>query len=101
MVLGKAGDVLLSANKRGGGVSVSGEEGHVTLSTNGDSGVVSVWGEDKRGRSAIIKVGEYGGRFLVYGKGSDELRAAMAVNEYGNGAVSAWDKNGYRIASLK
>ena len=25
-----------------------------------------------------------------------ELRALMGVNEYGNGVVATWDRNGYR-----
>ena len=38
---------------------------------------------------------EYGGRVDVFNK-QGENRAVMSVNEYGNGAVSTWDKNGYR-----
>ena len=44
--------------------------------------------------SAYMKIGEYGGRVGILGKGKGE--AVMAVNEYGNGAVSTWDKHGYR-----
>ena len=29
-------------------------------------------------------------------KGKGDGAAVMAINEYGNGAVSTWDKNGYR-----
>ena len=44
-----------------------------------------------------VKLGdtEHGGRVDVYNK-QGENRAVMSVNEYGNGAVSTWDKNGYR-----
>ena len=38
---------------------------------------------------------EHGGRVDVFNK-QGENRAVMSVNEYGNGAVSTWDKNGYR-----
>ena len=38
---------------------------------------------------------EYGGRVDVFNK-QGENRAVMSVNEHGNGAVSTWDKNGYR-----
>ena len=38
---------------------------------------------------------EYGGRVDIFNK-QGENRAVMSVNEYGNGAVSTWDKNGYR-----
>ena len=31
-----------------------------------------------------------------FGKGNSKSRAAMGVTAYGNGAVSTWDKNGYR-----
>ncbi len=44
-----------------------------------------------------VKLGdtEYGGRVNVLNK-QGENRAVMSVNEFGNGAVSTWDKNGYR-----
>ena len=48
-----------------------------------------------------MDVDEHGGNVYVYGKGDDTSRVAMDVNEYGNGAVSTWDKNGYRSANLK
>ena len=38
---------------------------------------------------------EYGGRVDVFNK-QGKSRAVVGVNEYGNGAVSTWDKNGYR-----
>ena len=41
------------------------------------------------------------GLFNVYGKGNTDSRAVMGVNEYGNGVVSTWDKNGDRLANLK
>ncbi len=45
-----------------------------------------------------VKLGttEHGGRIDVFNK-QGKNRAAMSVNEYGNGAVSTWDKNGYRL----
>ena len=36
----------------------------------------------------------------VFGRGNIYSRAKMGVNEYGNGAVSTWDKNSYRLATL-
>lgn len=30
----------------------------------------------------------------------EATRAVMGVTHYGNGAVSTWDKNGYRLATL-
>lgn len=67
----------------------------VTIGVDDNGGRVSVWGDDKSG-SATIQVDAYGGRFNAYGKGSNKGQAAIGVNEYGNGAVSTWDKNGYR-----
>ena len=46
-------------------------------------------------------VNEEGGAVHVFGKGNDTSRAAMSVNEYVNGAVSKWDKNQYRLATLE
>ena len=45
----------------------------------------------------VVRLGdtEYGGRVDVFNK-RGENRAVMSVNKYGNGAVSTWDKNGYR-----
>ena len=48
-----------------------------------------------------MKADDYGGHVHVTGKGDDNSRAGMGVNEYGNGAVNTWDKNGYRLATLK
>ena len=42
---------------------------------------------------AALSIDELGGRVQVNGKG--EGAAAIGINEYGNGAVSTWDKNGY------
>ena len=44
---------------------------------------------------AGLCVDEHGGKVHVYGKKS-EGAALMSINEYGDGAVSPWDKNGYR-----
>ena len=41
-----------------------------------------------------LKTDEHGG--LVEVRGGGEGQAVMGINEYGNGAVSTWDKNGYR-----
>ena len=45
-------------------------------------------------RRCFIFSGTEGGTVLVSGKG--EGKAVMGINEYGNGAISAWDKNGNR-----
>ena len=85
-------------SKEGGDVSVSRNGIPVAFLTTSDKGgVVSVY-EDvaKEAGSATIRADEYGGRFDAYGKGSDRSRASIGVNEFGNGAVKTWDKNGYR-----
>ena len=48
-----------------------------------------------------LQIDEYGGRVQLFGMGNKSARAVMGVNEYGNGAISTWDKNGYRLATLK
>ena len=42
----------------------------------------------------MLDITEHGGRVHLQGKG--EGKVVVAINEYGNGAVSTWDKNGYR-----
>ena len=72
-------------NQRGGAVSIKGKKG---------GGYVRV--SDKAGvKAASMSTTEHGGRVDVFNK-QGENRAVMSVNEYGNGAVSTWDKNGYR-----
>ena len=56
---------------------------------------------DGKGAAAEMQVTEYGGYVNVYGNNDDETRATMSVNSYGNGVVNTWDKNGYRLATLK
>lgn len=48
-----------------------------------------------------LSVDNDGGRVGVFGKGNNGVRVGIGVNEYGNGAVTTWGKNGYRLASLK
>ncbi len=62
-----------------------------------NGGLVSVKGENG---SAQISVNEHGGGVWIFGKGNSTSMAAMGVNEYGNGYVNTWDKNGYRLGSL-
>ena len=84
------------------GVGVVGEEGkgRVNVTVGEDGGAVTVFDKDGEG-AAQMATGEYGGAVTVHGRGDPNTRAAMGVNEYGNGAVSTWDKNGYRLANLK
>ncbi len=93
---GKTG-VFVAAGEDGGSLNIEDAKGNgrILLSyyDKMNAGLVQIIGENG---SAQITVDEYGGDVSVFGKGSDESRAVMGVNEYGNGAVSTWDKNGYR-----
>ena len=94
--------VGIGIEKHGGVVSVLNKDGQLGAIVNVDEhgGRVSV--RDKDGKSrAIVYVHEHGGSVSVHGKGSSESRAIIGVNKYGNGAISTWDKNGYRLATLK
>ena len=89
--------VALDVTEHGGRVSAFGKDGrsNVGLSVNEDGGFVGVYSNDKNEKSGVaLGVTEHGGRVNVFGKGKGQ--AVMGINEYGNGAVSTWDKNGYR-----
>ena len=97
VVFGKDGKpgALLGVDEYGGGLNVFGKDGKsgAMLNVNEHGGSVSVFGKDVKLR-VWLNVKEHGGVVSVYGKG--EGKAVMGINEYGNGAVSTWDKNGYR-----
>ena len=86
---------------RGGRVSIyDGEHELVDIRPSEHGGVVSV--RDKNSEQmAVLSINKHGGQVGVFGKGSNESRVQMGVTEYGYGAVSTWDKNGYRVATLK
>ena len=112
----------MSVHENGGLVSLKGKDGvaRVQMSVAEYGGHVGVYGKDG-GRSAQMSVAEYGGHVGVYGKdgggsaqmqinknggfvgvygrGNASSRALIGVNEHGNGGVSTWDKNGYRLAN--
>lgn len=96
-VVGKdyKGLVMLKVIEHKGFVVAYGNDGEakVGLSVDEHGGRVDAYGADGNLRSQLI-AGEHGGRVSVYGKG--EGSAIMGINEYGNGAVSTWDKYGYR-----
>ncbi len=52
-------------------------------------------------REAQFGINEHGGFVGVFGIGDTQSRALMGVNEYGDGAISTWWKNGERRANLK
>ena len=85
----------LGVDEHGGSVSAFGKDGQsaVMLGVDEHGGGVSAFGKDGQ-LAAMLAAKEHGGHVHVNGKG--EGVAAMSINEYGNGAVSTWDKNGYR-----
>ena len=83
------------------GIDIHGSKGSIT-NIDSDSIVVGRTDDMRSVRASVqLDVNEHGGRVWVFGKGSNEARVVIGVNEYGNGAVSTWDKNGYRLANLK
>ncbi len=81
--------------EHGGTVAALGKDGNLgaVLSLDEHGGSVNAYGKDGKSE-AWVGIREHGGFVQVRGKG--EGAAAMGVNEYGNGAVSTWDKNGVR-----
>ena len=105
-VVGTGGKTMvrLGGSEDGGVVVVRGKDGEGTaqMAIIEDGGFVAVCGKDGE-KAAQMAVIENGGDVSVYGRGDApiSLRAAMNVNEYGNGAINTWDKNGYRFATLR
>lgn len=92
---------VVKVNEYGGVIGVSSKDdtkgADIGIAEHG--GMIGVYAED--GKQAAMRIEAHGGRVDVYSKGSDTTRATIGVNEYGNGAVSTWDKNGYSLATLK
>ena len=90
-----------------GGVNVFGDEGMVSMSVQEHGGQVLAISMEDKVRGAKMSCNEHGGGMMVFGKvdNADNIenavRVVMGVDEYGNGAVDTWDKNGYRLATLK
>ena len=89
--------VLIYAAKGSGTLNL-GQGVRINGGSKEGGGSISVIGEHG---SVGMNITEHGGRVGVHGKGNDQSRVVIGVNEYGNGAVSTWDKNGYRLATLK
>ena len=87
--------------KQGGGIRVLGNgESAASMDITEHGGRVNVQGQDIN-VLASMNATEHGGSVAVTGKGRMRTVATMGVNQYGNGAVSTWDKNGNRLATLK
>ena len=91
--------ILVSSVEGGGGgaVSIHGNEGEVAaiLGTSENGGLLSVYRKEG-GVAAFLRADRDGGLVCTYGTGDSKGSACIGVNEYGNGTVSTWDKNGYR-----
>ena len=94
---------MISVDDDGGFVIVwqgVGEHGGVIMGVDKNGGLIHV--EGKGSTAAVqVSINEHGGDVGVFGNGSDKTRVRMSVSEYGNGVVSTWDKNAYRLATLK
>ena len=95
-VYGKFGTYAgMKIYEHGGNVNVSGNYTHAAIGITEHGGKVHVYDEHS-GKAAQMFTTEHGGRVKVVNK-EGNTRAAIGINEYGNGAVSTWDKNGYRL----
>lgn len=97
------GGVFITATDIGGGLRTTGPNhdkslAFIGVTDDGKSGVIIAnrYDHGKEIGSAELKANKNGGRLDVFGKVDNKSRAAVSINEYGNGVVSTWDKNGYR-----
>ena len=96
------GHISLTTHQNGAQLVILGDLGvgaspGVTLDTSAKSVDLYLFEGEK---SAFLRINEHGGSVGVSGKGKDTGKARMGINEYGNGAISTWDKHGYRLATL-
>ena len=85
--------VNLTTDEYGGVVSAFGKDGKLAawLCVNEHGGRVAAYGKDGKSRAALGVIEHWG---FVQVKGKGEAMAVMSINEYGNGAVFTYDKNG-------
>jgi hypothetical protein len=86
----------LNIDEHGGVVSVFGKnaKGMASLSIAEHGGVVGVYDKDRNIRTSLF-ITEHGGHVGVLGK-DKKGGVSIRVNKYGNGAVTTWDKHGYK-----
>ena len=71
-------------------------DGGIRMYASDSGGSIKVEGKGLHdGGSAEMLTDEHGG-VVGIGNNQGKTRAVMGVNAYGNGAVSTWDRNGYR-----
>ena len=96
-ILGRSGAIMMKFSEYGGRIVAGGRKnsGLAQLGVGKRGGWVSVSGAGDSEGKARMSIDEDGGSVEVYGNDGKQ-RVAIGVNEDGNGAVSTWDKNGYR-----
>ncbi len=98
------GGVFISATKRGGGFLHTKGANHdnslasIGASDDGESGLITVsrYKHGKENGVVQLLANNNGGAVSIYGKTDEKSRVVVGINEYGNGFVSTWEKNGYR-----
>lgn len=97
------GNTLIAASENGAFVSIHAADHNKPLAVlgttdDGESGRTSVYRYEhgKQIGAAELYNDEYGGELAIFGKTDSNSRVVIGINEYGNGGVSTWDKNGYR-----
>ena len=85
----------LRIDRNGGRVVTTGNDGKsaAQLGIDEDGGQVVTTGTDGKSHAGL-GIDKHGGFVQLNGKGQGAV--AIGINEYGNGAVSTSDKNGYR-----
>ena len=89
--------VLISSDEHGGRVDIQNNEGKKVglFGVNSDGGYVDLIGPAEKTQARLF-IDKYGGVLEVHGNGDSKGGAVMGINEKGNGAMSTYDKNGYR-----
>lgn len=92
--------VEIGIGNHGGYVIARGKRGAAQIGIGEYGGDISMVGDNDNEPIIWMRTNENGGNIALYGNDGKQ-RVGMGVNEYGNGAVSTWDKNGYRLGTLK
>ena len=97
-VVDKQGNVgvALDTDNANGSFFVFGKDGGggAAMNINADGGSVAVY--NNQGTPCASMDAHADGGSVGVSNNQGKPRAAMGINEFGNGAVSTWDKNGYR-----
>ena len=72
-----------------------GSESKAIMGIGENGGSIAVWEKDAEPRT-LVGSDKRGGKVIVLGK-EGKAKTVVGVNEYGNGAVSTWDRNGNRL----